>query len=315
MIRINQNNIIHLSINSSYFCNFRCPSCYLTEQQLLNKELLPLDKLDERLNEIKAYGVDLGHADVYGGEIMLYPQGYLLEMKALLHSHGIKEIELITNLSTYKPEIVEDLDFGISVSYDFEHRPAHENVFKNMLKIQRPFTILTLANRQICDSDVEQMLRTLSLFKNLMAWEIKPYSSNQANQQSVTDADFEDLVMRVLTSEHPRHFEFLNESVLLQAVQGQRNSFSDDHVYITPNGDFGVLEFDLNNNEFFKTLPSFQDYANWTILEKTRVYENEFCSNCEYAGKCISEHLRPVKSMDNSCNGYYHLIKWAEANL
>jgi len=315
LISINEHNVVHLSVNSSYFCNFSCKYCYLTPEQLKDKKLLPLEVLDARLNEIVQGGYKLGHADVYGGEVMLYPKGYVQELKSLLNDYGINEIEIITNLSAYNPDIVEDPDFGISVSYDFEHREKSDIVYANLLKLQRPYTILTLAIPEVVKMDVSWILNWLSTLKHLMAWEVKPYSINQANAAKVSNRDFEQFIQSIISSPIQKHFEFLNESVLRQAIAMQRNAFSDDHVYITPSGNFGVLEFDLNDREYFLELENFDKYIEWTLEEKNRVYSNDHCSSCEYLGKCISEHLRPVKNMDDSCNGYRNLIRWSVENL
>src|SRR5690606_3327439 len=93
-------------------------------------------------------------------------------------------------------------------------------------------------------------------------------------------------------------------------IRGEQNSFSDDHIYITPNGEFAVLEFDKNDNEYFMELSSFQDYLDWTMIEKNRVSMNGYCMSCEYYGRCLSEHLREVKDISQSCNGFKHLIDW-----
>lgn len=312
MMKVQTDNLINLSINPWYFCNFRCNFCYLTEEQLSSRKLLDLEVLDKRLKEIVQSGYKLGHADIYGGEVLLLPKGYLSDLKKVLHNNSIKEIEIITNLSAYNKEIIEDQDYGISVSFDFDQREKHEEVFNNLLKINRPFTILLLATPDVIKSDIDYWLTKLSLLSNLYCLEIKPYSINQANHAKIKDSDFEEFVKRVIESPVDRHYEILNENMLISALNGLRNSFSNDHVYITPNGNFGVLEFDLNDREYFLELGSFKDYIDWTVVELSRVSANEFCSSCEYFGRCLSEHLREVKSLDNSCNGFYHLIKWAE---
>lgn len=306
----NPNGLINLSINPWYACNFSCKNCYLTPEQLKDRTLLTLEDLDKRLNEIKDSGHILGHADIYGGEVMLMPKGYIQSVKKILHSHGISEIEIITNLSALNKDVVDDLDFGISVSYDFNERERYDEVFDNMLKMQRPFSILTLATPEVIRLDLDEMIMNLSLLGNLICWEIKPYSQNQANQARITHREFEEFIKRII--EHPldRHYEFLNEKMLDWAIKMERNSFSDDHVYICPSGKFGVLEFDLNNNEYFLELDSFEKYLEWTLLEKGRVSNNKFCSDCDFFGKCLSEHLRNVESLDSGCSGYYDLIQW-----
>ena len=55
---------------------------------------------------------------------------------------------------------------------------------------------------------------------------------------------------------------------------------------------------------------SFEKYLQWTDREKLRVKKNKFCNSCEYFGNCLSEHLREVKNLDNSCNGFKFLLDW-----
>jgi hypothetical protein len=51
-------------------------------------------------------------------------------------------------------------------------------------------------------------------------------------------------------------------------------------------------------------------YEDWVQREKGRVAANGYCGTCEYFGKCLSEHLREVKDMTNSCNGFKGLLDW-----
>ena len=56
---------MNVSINPSYFCNFRCDFCYLTEEQLSDQKKIELEKLDDLLSQIP----NIEHVDLYGGEI------------------------------------------------------------------------------------------------------------------------------------------------------------------------------------------------------------------------------------------------------
>ena len=42
---------MNISINPSYFCNFRCDFCYLTPEQLGDQKKIKPEKLDELLFE------------------------------------------------------------------------------------------------------------------------------------------------------------------------------------------------------------------------------------------------------------------------
>lgn len=298
---------ITLSINPWYYCNFRCDFCYLTPEQLSDKTLLPLEILEQRLIEIMSVR-KINMVDLYGGEVALLPLDYVQGMKELLHAYGIYDINIITNLSAVN-EITTDPDFYISVSYDFEAREKSELVFRNMTQLQRPFSVLILASKNLVDKNVSEMIETLNLLENLQSVEIKPYSSNQSNQDTVYYTQFEELVKSFLQYQNKK-FQFVNKDLLQTVLDKSRNAFSDDHVYITPTGKYGVLEFDLNDNEFFLEYDSLDKYFAWCEREKHRVNQNKYCNSCEYFGNCLSEHLREVKSLDNSCNGFKNLIEW-----
>lgn len=297
-----------VSVNPWYYCNFRCEFCYLTETQLDDTKLLPIEKLEQRLQEITAHGkIDM--VDLYGGEIGLLPKSYVEELKSLFKIYGINDINLITNLSMVN-DIIEDEDFYISVSYDFDAREKHDLVWKNMLLLKRPFSVLVLASPKVLSMNVDEMIQSFNLIPNINSVEIKPYSTNQSNQYEINFKDYEEFIKKWITSSIEKNFNFTNEQVIRASLNKSRSSFSDDHVYITPSGNFGVLEFDLNDNEFFQEYESFEEYLNWCVNEKKRVSKNNFCNNCEYYGNCLSEHLRDVKNLDNSCNGFKLLLDW-----
>jgi sulfatase maturation enzyme AslB (radical SAM superfamily) len=206
-------------------------------------------------------------------------------------------------------EITIDKRVYTSVSFDFEARESYDLVLKNMALLNKPFSILMLASPKLLTQNVDEMISVLNTFTNLESVEIKPYSSNQANQHSVTHKEYEEFVKRWISSPIEKRFEFVNEYYIQDVLDEQRNAFSDDHVYITPTGKFAVLEFDLNDNEFFLELDTWQDYIKWTNKEKSSNV-SDICRSCEFYGKCLTEHYRYVRNLDNSCNGYKFLIEW-----
>lgn len=298
---------INLSINPWYYCNFRCDFCYLTEQQLDDKKLLPLDKLNELLAEVTSEA-EVATVDLYGGELGLLPKQYWNDLIDLLHCYNIHDINLITNLSMVN-DITLDERVYISVSYDFEAREDYERVWRNMALLNRPFSILMLASPKLIVKDVDHMIEMLNSLSTLVSVEVKPYSPNQANQLDLQYSDFEEFVKKWITNSNKK-FEFVNELLLQDTLNKARSSFSDDHIYITPNGKYGVLEFDASDNEYFLEYDTLAEYYKWCNVERERVSTNKFCSSCNYYGHCLSEHLRDVRNLDNSCNGFHNLITW-----
>ena len=298
---------IILSVNPWYFCNFRCNFCYLTEEQLADKKLLDLERFSNMLAEVSScYKIDM--VDIYGGELGLLPKEYYNDMMDILNFYGIHDINLITNLSMLN-EITLDDRVYLSVSYDFEAREDFDRVWKNMALLNKPFSILMLASPELISKDVDLMVDMFNSLENLQSVEIKPYSTNQANQIKIKYSDYEEFVKKWIINPNKK-FNFTNKTLLDSVLDKSRHSFSDDHIYITPNGKYGVLEFDLNDNEFFMEYEHLDDYIDWCVKEKNRVAKNKFCSNCNHYGHCLSEHLRDVKSIENSCNGFIKLIEW-----
>ena len=303
---------MNISINPWYFCNFDCDFCYLTKTQLRDKRLLPLDRLSEMLSEIVQID-EVEMVDIYGGEVGLLSKDYWNDLIDLLHLYNIHDINLITNLSMIN-DITTDDRVYTSVSFDFDARESHELVLKNMALLNKQFSILMLVSPKLIQNNVDEMISVLNTFQNLESVELKPYSTNQANQFDITFSDFEGFVK--LWIENPnKNFKLTNETLIKSSLSKERNSFSDNHIYITPRGKYGVLEFDLNDNEFFLEYNTLEEYFDWCELEKSRVSKNKFCSSCKYYGNCLSEHLREVKSLDNSCNGFKLLLDWYHERL
>jgi hypothetical protein len=297
-----------ISLNPTYFCNFDCSFCYLTKAQLRNRSMINFSKLANMLLEVQErFGVD--HVDLYGGEIGLMSEDDFALLKRTIRLVFKGPINIITNLSRV-PKYFLDNDIDLSVSYDFDARQSHQSVWNNMANLPRSFNILMLAGKDLIQKDIDQMISKLNIFSNLRSVEIKPYSTNQANADDVSFLDYENFVKRWITSSIPKKFEFVNEFLLDDVIEGFAHSFSDDHIYITPKAKYGVLEFDSDDNEYFLELDNLDQYVEWTIRESVRVNENAICSGCPYFGKCLSEHLRDVKDLTNSCNGFRGLIDW-----
>jgi hypothetical protein len=248
---------------------------------------------------------------LYGGEIGALKKDYFYGLKEVIRNHYDGEINIITNYSMLHEGFYED-DVYLSVSYDFEAREKSDKVFYNMLQSPVPIAVLILASPQVINMDVNNMINQLNLCSAIESVEIKPYSINQANAYNVTHKQFEDFIIRWLEAETPKQFHFVNEDHIKESLTKEYNAFSDNHIYITPNGKYGVLEFDKNDKEYFLELDTWQDYIAWTKKEKTDNV-SDICRNCEYFGHCLTEHYRYVKDLDNSCNGYKGLLDYGKS--
>lgn len=299
--------LMNLSINPTYYCNFRCDFCYLTDKQLGDRHKITDLWLDHTLNQVTD---KIGHVDLYGGEIGLLSSEYYYKLKKVIRKRYDGPININTNLSAF-PDFFRDDDVTLSVSYDFHAREKEDFVLNNMMNANKDLSVLILASPKVLEMDVEFMIFTLNMVSNVKSVEIKPYSINQANQHNVTHKDFEDFVIKFDNANTKKNFEFENLNRVYNSLDGLYDAFSNDHVYITPAGKFGVLEFDKYDREYFKEYTLYSEYKEWAKAEPDNNL-SEICRDCKYYGKCLTEHYRYVKDLNNSCNGYKGLLEYYE---
>ena len=299
-----------VSINPTYFCNFNCDFCYLSKEQLRDRTKATHGQIMRRLEQID---VPISHVDLYGGEIGLLQDEYLNVLIDDIKKEYNPTISIITNLSAVRDVFLRD-DIELSVSYDFDAREKQHIVLTNMMMLTRPFSVLTLASEKVINTDVDFMISTFNTLSNLKCVEIKPFSSTTHRSQRVTDLQFEDFIKEWIDNPQEKKWQFLNQDKIEDCLDGKYNAFSDDHVYITPSGNFGVLDFDLLGNEHFTELTSFEQYKKWAQREKTAGV-SDICKNCKYFGGCLTEHYKYVEDLKNGCNGYKGLLDWYDEGL
>lgn len=294
---------MNISINPSYFCNFRCDFCYLTPEQLGDQKKISPERLDFLLSEVPK----IDHVDLYGGEIGALKKDYYNEIIEVIRRWYSGPININTNFSMLDERFFDD-GITLSVSYDFSAREKSDLVFNNMLMSPKPIAVLILASKKVLEMNVDEMIQQLNMCNQVTSVEIKPYSINQANADNVTHKDFEEFVIKWITSPIKKNFQFQNIERLIDSYYGQYNAFSDDHIYITPNGNFAVLEFDDWDKEYFLELEDYDEYIDWCRAEKDAL--SEICLECPWYGSCLTEHYRYVEDLKNSCNGYRGLLEW-----
>ena len=305
---------MQVSINPTYLCNFRCSFCYLTKEQLSDKTTTPIEVIVDRLKEIDKYRPIQG-VDLYGGEIGILDYEYLNELDFEIRKFT-PNINAITNLSKINHYFLHE-DVSLSVSWDYKARQSWERVLENMMSLDRPLSVLMLASPGLTMFRPEEIMSYLYLIPNLTSIEIKPYSSNQANSVSVGLAEFQYMdwvkdwvIMFRKNQSLSKRINFENIRRIERSLSGVYNAFSDNHIYIQPNGKLAVLDFDTLQNEYFREVGNMQEYEEWANNEKAKVYNNKICGTCKYKGGCLTEHYRDVQESDISCSGFKQLLDW-----
>jgi len=263
---------------------------------------ISLPKLEMLVGELEKF-YTLGHVDIYGGELALLPTEYLQDLLGLFNA----PINLVTNLSKLH-DIFYDRKYSLSVSYDFTCRQGSDKVLENMVMLDRPLNVLTLCSPELLKIPVKDMVNIFNRIQTVESVEIKPYSRNQANDFTITKKEYEEFILAWINQ--PKEFVLTNEEIIESSLRGKRNAFSDDHLYITPDGLFAVLDFDENGLEYFKKLADVDEYKKWCEEEKTKV-TSSFCGSCKFYGRCLTEHYRPIKSEDE-CDGGLGILQILE---
>ncbi len=287
-----------VSLCPSFYCNFRCPWCYLSTEQLSSRQIVDLKTLTNTLSIIDNYE-QITHIDIYGGEPTLLPFNWSIELVDILRSNTKATINIITNLSTINHPLLFLTD-TVGISYDFDKREQYEKVRENIRVFPRKKHIITLINQLHHLNHIDAYIEELTSLR-IDSWELKPFSVSKYNNMFIEDFNmFENFVKTVIEKEC--FFEIINEKNIINKT----NSFSNDHIYILPDGKMYVLDFN-EQKEYFRLVNNIQEYIEWTINEHTLFTTDVLCVNCQYNGKCLSEHL---KVYDNTCNGFPNLIKW-----
>lgn len=293
---------MQVSINPSYHCNLRCDFCYLTPTQLGDKTRAPLTVIKQRLDALAS--VDC--IDLYGGEIALLPKRYLSDLIDLCLSYT-DDVNIITNLTKIVSGF-KDPRVTISTSYDFSAREQSDRVLANIVALGRSVSILTLVSREVLNTPQEEIIQLFNSLPGVHSVELKPYSSNQnTDQDEVQHYEYEDFLLAWLSRTDTMQFECVNQAIVEDVLSSTRNAFSSNHIYITPTGEFAVLEFDENNREYFLPV-TLNEYQEWVTAEAGR--RPDACLTCSYNGRCLTEHHR--HSHDGGCDGFIKVLERME---
>jgi len=298
---------ITVSLNPTYQCNLRCEFCYLSLEQLKDDKIISPEILFARLSEISVSRI-VEHVDIYGGEIALIPEKKLLELFGIIRIFYQGKLNLITNL-TMIPDYFNREDIEISVSWDSRARARHEEVLRNMKRMKKGFHVLMLASSKLMQEDPLFIIQTLNNIPNLLTVEIKPYSQSLFNRERTDFVDFERWVQKWIDHRKLIKFDFINLQKIKDCLDKKSSSWSDDHLYLTPSGEFSVLDFTDDGKEYFRSVKSIEGYENWCREERWKFSSDAICGKCEFLGHCLSEHLQIIDTTARSCSGFYNLLK------
>lgn len=253
---------IQISINPTYKCNLNCPFCYLKHTQ----KVMELNKLENKLSEISSQ-YDIESIDLYGGEICLLPDDYLMKL-ILLCKKYVNIIGVITNYTIDKKWLFDRNDIDLSVSWDYVFRDRNDEVLERIKNTKRELGII-LTSPELYDKKYE-VIDILNKLEGNYYIDIKPCMPSENNQCKCDLKKYQEFVLFMISNS--KH-KVLNQYYL----DNPPNNLKTPHIFINPDCEVQKLKFN-NNGEYFETT---SDY---------NIELNDKCKSCKYFDYCQTEH-------------------------
>ena len=292
---------ISVSIIPSFYCKTNCPYCYLNELRQ-DHTTIAIDNIVDRLQDLVNNGYLITSISLYGGELSLLDQQYLVELFKTCKQY-CNAVGVATNGQNKQIfELCDQFDVSVLISLNQE-RPDYKRSLK--LIEQNPNcsvgvvvlpSILNQSSAQFCQV-FDQLGRDVYLFQYYQADINSPYKFD--NKQ------YTDWVIDLLQYYHrtgPHNFKIINE---VEWTDHNYNPNEDGFIYIMPNGKYATTQY-VNNLEqycYFDSLTQWEHYcSNQQLIRKIQ------CSTCQYFNQCKAEHL--VVYNDQYCSGLQCIIKF-----
>ena len=297
-----------LSVMPTFRCDGGCNYCYLGKKLRTDDTCLSVDRYKELLDEFVRHGYSASLVQVYGGNID-YPE---LD----------KIIDRIRNITIEK--------LGITPSFISKTRSEHPIISLNIERRDYQSNLRFLREHPNSDVIVCGLPRTMSEpWKIFTALEgagacgnltlVQFVSSRYCDNQYLkyyppTNKDYEIFLewciqyyLAMLPED--RTYILTNLIDIQSVIDGTYNPNMSSHLYITPYGTFGCIEYIENKWERLKLLKSIEEWEDECIKEK--INRLEVCGTCTHANKCYTEHFRRWENGDTCC-GFPRIVKYVE---
>ena len=305
------NNLRSVSIIPTFWCNGRCPHCYLGDWVKDNTFMTPdvlrkvLDCLPESVENV----------DVYGGEVSAY--GFERFNALVEPLRKFDHINITTNLALsvdFVRELLKDSFYSVGISLNKERittlgRRMDEVVEKNLQSLSREERKKLTANVVVLPSVLRRKLKEIldDIERlGLGGLHLLEYSpSKQAKERyHYSVSRFEGYVIATM-----KEYERGNYSFTLELPKSEPfGNLATSHVFISPTGEFGHLAYD-NDEEYFKFFSTIEEWYRSAERQDKDIMTRAGCDVCPFFGRCLGEHLRYNNQL-KECGGYLHLTPY-----
>ena len=302
-----------LHVMPTYSCNINCGYCYLgnlrKEYKIINK--IELNSALSKVDTLIANGTlreNITHIDIYGGDIFEIPVSYLKcsIIKPLLDRYQEASVNIV-GIGNDRTPFVTDLlmrdlidEYGERVSWSVSYnkeRPNNKKTLQtlSMLQYQPKDALVVLFPRNI--KDPKEYLKELNALHVDYITFLQYFPSNKNSQYAtISYEEFNSMMIKLLheyfSNRKDYKFKIDNINDLNDVINGNYNVYTDEAIFINPNGQLGFIdykEFGGNIVEYYKSFDKLADIA--VFLDQERKLYEKSCKDCIRFNHCYPEHL------------------------
>lgn len=292
-----------MNIYATYFCNFRCPFCFLREDQKSNKGIIDFNWLDEQLDIISHTKGGLStDFTLLGGELSILPEDIQEKLVDLCYKYDNRKPYWITNLSRI-PAVVHNVD--LIVSYDFNVRQKKNSVLNNILSLDTNFALSTVLTKPIIEQGPKvylDLIKSLNCCKrsDLHILTLTPHTPKELISSDDDIIDFLDVVL-----DEPK-VNLANYSNFRKIINLDFDNWS-DRIALLPNNKYGITSLQLS--ETYEECDTLDDALNTYFNNVAKLQKNKICGECDLLGMCSS------RVFSTECTGHKPIMRFLQERL
>lgn len=322
---------VSVSLCPTFWCNGRCPHCYLGSA-VTRKGVITPSRLRDTLFTIAEHRKLNGNVNLYGGEVTIIPRDTLAQYFDIINGAVQKsrplEVHTSINVSSnftlnldtlrWMLGLKKEYDVLVGVSLNFERKLADgrlmDRVVAENLKTfddatRRRITAKVVVTPSVYDpTDVFEKIEDLGLG----GLHFLQYSdaSKATEHYSMTNKDYERFMIRAYKEYDERDYSFELFNPWVQFL----GNLTQSHVFVNPQGKFGLLDYDSLGVETFRWFKNFEDWESEAQRLDSQLLDDNHCLTCQYFGQCVGEHLK-YSMLTDSCSGLPLLTRFLKCKV
>ena len=126
----------------------------------------------------------------------------------------------------------------------------------------------------------------------------------------MTNKDYERFMIRAYKKYDDGDYSFKLFKPWVQFL----GNLTQSHVFVNPQGEFGLLDYDSLGVETFRWFKNFEDWESEAQRLDSQLLDDNHCLTCQYFGQCVGEHLKYSMPTD-SCAGLPLLTRFLNCKV